>query len=185
MVQRVQDFCKTNIIVGQFGVEVITVTEPKMVVKHRLTKLPNPYLGRVKKVTTYNNVMLGCEFKAIVESRAKMTSEPTEAYDVEASRFGDWVDSKHKFCRSKGNGRDYLQIIFRRNTTPKPIWYVDDRVATEREVFDIKEYLYDTKPSHNKQHEYGVVEGNEVDVRCPKLQSIVHIKHGEKILVLK
>lgn len=186
MVQRIQEFCIANIVVGKCGVEVKTITSPKMVVKHRVTKMPNPYLGRVTKVTIYNNVMMGVEFKPIVESRAKMSgATPITEYEVEGNKCGPWVDEKNKFCRSKGEGRNYLQFIFRRNTHPKPKWFVDGREATDREVFEISEYLSTSKSSHNKQHAYGVIEGYEVEMRTPMVESVAYIKWGDKMLVLK
>ena len=188
MEKKVLDFCQKSLIRGHFGFVVVLGTTPAMNKKDRLTKQPNPYLGRVEKRTTYSNVLLGSDYSTIVESRARMTADNPKdvgAYDAEKSRFGAWIDpEKGKFLRQK-NGQTYLQFLYRRNTTNKPIWFIDGREATQQEIADIKRFLTASNPTCKKQIEFGVDADNVVHVRCPKLESVRLISWGEHKLVLK
>lgn len=161
---------------GQFGASVVLSTEPTM------NKRGNPYLGRVRKVTYYNDVMIGCEYANVVTNRAERSSGVTEKYDPQASKCGAWIDDNYKYCRQKPNTKQcYFQFIFRLNTNPKPIWFVDNRIATSEEIEVIKSFLSGGNKSYNKQHDYGIIDGEEVDIRCPKVENVMEIRFSENV----
>jgi hypothetical protein len=68
---------------GASWVSVITRTIPKMVVKHRETREPNPYLDKVFHVCTRHG-MIGADYQNVVRNRREKENHPeAQAFEAE------------------------------------------------------------------------------------------------------
>lgn len=130
-----------------FGYRVVTLTEPAMNKGGCNGVAPNTMLGRVHKLTTYYNMLLGNNYQNTVNSRR--ISEGKEAnFVAQAQRGTHWFDAFFNES-DKELGKYYLKMGYRRSGSKSSFVYlVDGRVATEEEVATIEYYLQ--KKSDNK-----------------------------------
>ena len=166
---------RSNIGRNQFGVTITTKTEPKM------NKTNNPYFGRVEKVKTSHNVALGRDYAAKV-------NKDLEAHGLEPN-----------FKAQKASGRSplgtdllfevkdtdpnicYIRVMYNKNSKSTEEFYLDNRLATPEEVASIKEFLPKSS-APKKQMACGLAEEDCERIVCYKLDSIVEIKQGAKVL---
>ena len=160
---------------GVFGVQVVTFTEPRM------RKTNNQYIGRVRKVANYTHIALGTDYKRTIESRMEKLGIEGE-YNVEKAkgmhRYNDF------FMQSdKDENQFYLNIIFDRSEGShcEKYYMVDGRLATKEEEVEIKSFEYEHKEC-GKQNDAGLSGREEVKIIRPKLQNVIKITLGVRVI---
>lgn len=156
---------------GTFGMVFETSTEPKM------RKTNNPFYGRVRKVSRVVNSALGYDYETYVNARLERADLPSE-FKASPLPWGEWVEGYEGIVISH-KGKTYLRMTILPNTTAKPTYMVDGRVATDEELAVIKTFLQEPSYS-NKQAACGLVEQSaQVSVRAYAVENIISIKQGE------
>ena len=106
---------------GASFVSIVTETEPKMNVKSRLTKEPNPYIGRVKRVAVRGG-MIGADYSNAVQNRRVAEDHPGamdgQEFRAEAlwNGKGEHVNGSKCLARHKGTGALYLVFYPRQDS---------------------------------------------------------------------
>ena len=158
---------------GIFGVEIVTETEPAM------RKTNNPFVNRVKKVTTYTNAILGVDYQNVVNNRLERNGHEAN-YQSEAPK-----GKKHYnafFYVSSDGETYYLKIGMYKNTTAKSTYIIDGHEATKDEIEALKPFLQTHTASVTKQAEAGLDEANQYKIVAPKAQNVVSVKLGDKVV---
>lgn len=160
---------------GVFGVQVVTFTEPRM------RKTNNQYIGRVRKVANYTHIALGTDYKRTIENRMEKLGIEGE-YNVEKAkgmhRYNDF------FMQSdKDENQFYLNIIFDRSEGShcERYYMVDGRLATKEEEAEIESFEYEHKEC-GKQNDAGLSGREEVKIIRPKLQNVIKITLGARVI---
>lgn len=106
---------------GASFVSVETITEPKMLKKHRETGVGNPYLGRVKHYAVRLG-MIGAYYENAVQNQRVREEHPAAmagvAFRAEAlwNGAGEHVDGSACLARHRATGKLYLVLYPRQNT---------------------------------------------------------------------
>ena len=170
-IQSVADFCAV-INKGTFGVQILSVTEPKM------NKKGNPFFGRVKKATYLSNVALGYNYENVVNNRLeKQGLEPTfKSVAPKGTRFiSDFMLEK-----ISDPSVTYLRTTMQGSTTEKHSYYLDGVEVTDPNLL-AELMVWITLPTKSaKQSEHGLDE-NQVVVRNFTTSNIVCLKQGSKV----
>ena len=170
------------IVGGQMGVILKTETEPTWAsVRASL----NPYLNRVKKLTTYSNVGFGCQYGNVVKSHAEKCGVDTKANPfVVSERKGmhpKYEGNPRIFVGNSNPEQHYLVVVFRGNETKKTEWLLDGKLVTDQDVIaDIKAHIRQSKPSA-KQLAYGISNEEIVNTISVKFENVVLLKQGDKV----
>ena len=137
----------TNAKKATFGYRVVTITEPSMNKGGRNGVAPNPLLGRVQKLTTYYNLLLGASYENRVNALRELEGKEAN-FVAQAQRGTHYFDAFFNES-DKELGVYYLKMGYRRSGSKSSYTYlVDGRVATHEEVATIEYYLQ--KKSENK-----------------------------------
>lgn len=160
---------------GVFGVQVLLFTEPKM------KKTDNPYFGRVRKIANYKHIALGTDYKRTIESRL-------EGLGIEGGYNADKANGMHRyndfFLQSdKDENQFYLNIISDRSEGShcEKYYMVDGRRATDEETIEIDKLCYKSS-NCKKQNEAGLLGKDEVKIIRPKLQNVIKITLGDRVI---
>jgi hypothetical protein len=148
------ELCRNSSNAG-IKVRVRLEGEPKMLKTSRVTKLPNPYEGKVTKVTTLFGV-IGADYGEYVNTKLKAAGEPAD-FKPGARPWGEAIDPpliRHK-------GVLYMQIIVEDASTK---YYLEGEPVHRDEI---GVFLPKEKPS-------GGGPGG-VDVRTPKIRDVRHV----------
>lgn len=154
---------------GQFGVTLVTATEPTM------RKTANPFIGRVVKLTTTENAHIGVSYESKVNNRLPEGAEP---YQV-SKASGQTYCNEFLNVSDKNPNQFYLRVGYTHASKAVSEFYVDGRPATADEVQQIKSFCPAPKPCQ-KQINAGVTE--EVTWRTIKVENVVEIRQGENLL---
>lgn len=169
-----------NVKKATFGIEVQTLTEVRM------NKTNNPYLGRVTKITTYRNAMLGVDYANAVNNQLeRVVGEGVEKYDVQKA-FGMHRYDDFFMQSDKDENQFYLSIIEYNGTTKvESIVLLDGKPCTSEERESIR--MFEVKKSTNikKQLDAGLSEEQQRRINRPKVQNVVYIKQGAKVIFHK
>jgi hypothetical protein len=149
--------------------ELVVAIEPEMVKKHRETKEPNPFLGRVKKQSVVAGIIGGWNYaQAVQNQRVREASDEAIALQqveqfVSAPRA--WGKRLENTALVEHKGQYYLELNVKE--AKQSIYMVDDRIATAEELAALKNYL-------PKQYEEGARQEVEAPVilRDYKLASV-------------
>lgn len=157
-----------------FGVQIITETEPSM------RKTNNPFVGRVTKVTTYNNAMLGIDYQNAVNNRLERKGLAND-YQSEAPKGKKRYNAF--FYQSLANEDIfYLKIGIYKNTTCHSILFLDGQPAKPEEIEAIKPFIQSKSSNVQKQQDAGLNENEQYRIVAPKAQNVLQIKLGERIV---
>lgn len=125
---------------------VVTVTDVKMLKKHRDTKMPCPY-GDITKRTVMN-VMFGTDYENGVNNRReKEGSERT--FEAEPHRWADRIEGKPAVCMNKANDQSYANL---RVLSVTSVEYLHDGVFVDEADLDLDGY----GPKKSKSNRQGV-----------------------------
>lgn len=148
-------------------ISLLTVTEPTMVKKHRETKVPNPYLGKVVKFSQYS-FHLNADYKKKVEKNIQKETGIETNYSVKENYF-DHIDiCKSIVVNKKNPNKKYIAGIV--NSVSSKYFLIDDNgkyQPIKKEL--IKPYL-PVKPKQEFKPEF----------RTISLENIVRIKRKDK-----
>lgn len=158
---------------GVFGVEIVTETEPAM------RKTNNPFVGRVKKVTTYSNAILGVDYQNCVNNRLERNGSEAN-YVSEAPKGKKWYNSF--FYVSLDGQTFYLKIGMYKNTTTKSAYYIDGNEATTEQVEQLKPFLQSKSHSVMKQADAGLNEEEQYRIVAPKADNVISVKLGNRTI---
>jgi hypothetical protein len=162
----------TSSVIGTICAQTI----PQMVKKHRGTKLPNPFIGRVSKQTILNGIIGNFDFESVVTRQRTREADPTETvteYESSPRSWGNHVPGTGLVVN--GDVR-YLRICKPRVIHNQLI--VDGRPATEEEAKHIKEYLPISKPVERHETEAEIV------YRDFKFESLIELRcNGEQYTI--
>jgi hypothetical protein len=153
-------------------VKVTTRTNPKMLVKHREDKTPNPWPNGLRRLTE-QTVVLGASYaKSVNAQRA------SEGLEEDFVAKGLWVSKQYPegagerdtpfTVRHKGTGKRYFSVQLKDGTTSST-WVTPSGEPVDYEL--VKPYMSESKPSPGRQ-------GTETQVvwRTIDLDSIVHVE---------
>lgn len=159
---------------GTFGVEIVTETEPAM------RKTNNPFVNRVKKITTYTNAILGVDYQNCVNNRL-------ERNGYEANYIADAPKGKKHynafFYQSLADeGTFYLKIGMYKNTTAKSRYVIDGHNATANELETLKTFLQTKPTTCQKQADAGLDTSEQYSIVTPKASNVLSVKLGERII---
>ena len=157
-----------------FGVTIKTNTEPKM------RKTNNPYFGRVRKISTYTNAILGVEYQNAVNNRLERGG--MEANYVAEAPKGKKQYNAFFYQSLKDESVFYLKIGMYKNTEVKSVYEVDGRAATNEEVAEIKTFLQTSDGNVKKQQDAGLENEEQYRIVAPKFENVVSITLGEKVI---
>lgn len=159
---------------GTFGIEIVTETEPTM------RKTNNPFLGRVKKITTYTNAILGVDYQNCVNNRL-------ERNGCEANYIADAPKGKKHynafFYQSlTDEGTFYLKIGMYKNTKTASRFVIDGHDATSEEVALLQTFIPAKNTTCQKQADAGLDTSEQYSIVTPKANNVLSVKLGERII---
>ena len=164
--KTIKDFV-SNINKGTFGIQMVSVTEPKM------NKRNNPYYGRVQKVTYMLNVMLGYNYENVVNNQLAREGKVTNfVADTPSGR--EWDMFPFILKSTSNNEQMYLRTTMGKATRVKSIYIIDGKIANDDDVVAIQSFM----PKSNGNTNQGT--DVEIIVKDFKLQNIIFLKQGEK-----
>lgn len=173
-VSTVAEFCDKS-PKGTFGIIVQTRTVPSM------RKTGNLFEGRVTKVTTYTNPVLGVSYENCVKSRLNKAGLSPEFTSSPLSGT-HWISS-YMLESDKHPEVQYLRLTkCGTMTTVTSTYYVDGREATPEEVAIIKTFE-DSHHGSAKQESAGLKPEEQVWVVNPKVDNILSLQQGDLLYV--
>ena len=123
-------------------VSILMETAVDMVKKHRVTKLPNPFLGTVKR--SHRNGLLNVDYKAAVERKVKEVTGLTIDYQPGETWYVNFTNEQGKalpLCHHKADtGRMYVQFYPHKYIGQTSYW-LNGVQLTPAQVTEMKEYL--------------------------------------------
>ena len=157
---------------GQFGVQLVTITDEHRLQKRALAALINRK-AEVKKVTEVNNALFGWDYERVVKTRVAREGGNPDDFQTQAPTGKHWVTNLYGIVLAKDAEPDicYLRSYQSKATNYRNCYLVDGKLATPQEESAIRQCLRDPTPSH-KQHEAGIEEENEVMPRDYTLSNI-------------
>ena len=162
----IKDFVN-NINKGTFGIQMVSVTEPKM------NKRNNPYYGRVQKITYMLNVMLGYNYENVVNNQLAREGKVAN-FVADAPKGREWDMFPYILKSTSDSEQMYLRTTMGKVTKVKSIYIIDGKIASDNEVIAIKSFM----PKSNGNTNQGT--DVEIVVRDFKLENIVLLKQGNK-----
>lgn len=172
----------SSLLLSQKGatlVSIMTATEPKMNLKHRETKVANPFLGKRVRRTAIRHGMLGAAYENAVNNRREREGHP-EAGEFKAESLwngaGEHVEGSKTLVRHKGTGKLYLVFYpHREGSVMQDAWTVD---GAEVSVEALAPYLPPVSGSKRQETETPVL------WRTIGLENLVHMQmNGETYMV--
>ena len=160
---------------------VVAITDPDMYKKSQVDNTPNPFIGRVKKVTI-TPMQFNYSYENAVNNR--LDREGCEAdFKAEPLSWGAWVKGlENKVIEHKD--MLYLRTYCVRNARPRTFYIIDGHLASTEEYKEFSQFF---KPSSTsaKQSEAGLEEEKQVKPRNYKYSSLVAVtlNHTRIILV--
>lgn len=170
----IESFCN-NLTRNTFGICVVANTEPKM------RKTNNPFLGRVRKVSTYTNVALGRDYQAAVNSRLEQSGEKADFVAAPPRGMHHYGQGGYLLQSDSDENKFYLRLTMNRNTKIVSRYVVDGREATEAEVEAIKSFLPSVAPS-GKQAASGLTDEDQVRLVSVNIDNIEEVRQGNRVL---
>lgn len=113
---------------------VTTVTDVKMLKKHRDTKEPCPY-GEITKRTTMS-VMFGTDYSNGVDNRRVKEGGKAD-FEVAPHQWADKVDGKPAICQNKAGDQSYANL---RVLSVQSVEYLQDGVTVDVTDLDLDGY---------------------------------------------
>lgn len=170
-----------HVVVGSFGVNVETMTEPKMNKGGRCGVEPNPFYGRVKKHTIYSNTAIGCDYENCCNNAANRKEDGSGTMETEKPKGRTKVD-RFMSVSDKDSNQFYLDIPLRPNGQTKitSTFLVDGKPATDKQMAVIKQYLPKEYESQ-KQTAIGLHGAEQVQYRAVKVENVISIAQGAKV----
>lgn len=161
-----------NVISGTFGVSMLSITEPRM------RKTNNPYFGRVRKASLLTNVALGYNYENNVKIRLerKGLDENAKAFTSEKPKGKSWERPNWILFADADPNKKYLRCTMRPTTKAVVRYIVDGKIATDKQVEEIKEFLYAS--TSKKQEAHGLEEEEQVIVRDYLFDNIMYLAQG-------
>lgn len=147
----------------------------------------NPFWGRVEVEKVYNGFVLGTDYSNSLANTAKrMGNEDAEVklkenWHVPTFLFGEWFSTDKKtetkvYLKLQHNEK---QVACKTTTT----YYVDNRLATDEEVEEIKMWLKKKcETQSSTQTEMGIDREHEQHFLLPQLETITDIIQGERVI---
>ena len=148
----------------------IASTEPSMVKKDRETKVPNPYLGRVRKFSKVVATAGDFDFESAVDRQRLRENPDADKYTVGQRAWGSHVADSGLV---EHNGKYYMRVLHPKSES---MYIVDNRPATDAEVAEIKRYLPVMKPSERHGTDKPII------YRDYSLDNILEIRIGGEVL---
>ena len=157
---------------------VITATIPNM------RKTNNPYIGRVKKMTSYVAVALATSYENGIHT-AQEKSGVTADFKAENKSYMHYIND-FVLALNSDESKLYLKMQWSQKmlsngvTKIESYYIVDGRLATEAEVKEIKSFIPDKKPSQ-KQLDNGVKLEEIRYYTTTSLDNVLAIKQGSAV----
>ena len=148
----------------------IASTEPSMVKKDRGTKVPNPFLGRVRKFSKVVATAGDFDFENAVTRQRLRENPEAEKYTVGQRTWGSHVEGSGLV---EHNGKFYMRVLHPKSES---MYIVDGRPATNAEVAEIKRYLPVVKRSERHCTDKDII------YRDYSLDNILEIRIGGEVL---
>lgn len=157
-----------NVVIGQFGfihmVTPVTSFNKTMGTREYPDKTPNPYWGRITKITK-GRVLLGNTYGLLVQNK---TDNPD--FKPEKNRVGDHIGKV--VTHNEKTKNTHLQYVWYKEKTPKSEYTIDGGNPIEKELF--RSFMTTYTP-------------NKYGVNCQSvcLQNIREIRINRVIYVVK
>lgn len=160
-----------------FGLTIKTATEPAM------RKTNNPFIGRVKKYTTYTDAVLGVDYGNAVNNRIERNGG--ERNFVPAAPNGKkWYNTF--FYQSLSNESVfYLKIGIYKNTIIESQYYIDGQLATNEQLAELEPFLIKSTHFSPKQSTFGLDGKNQYPIVSPNADNVLSIYNGKKPIFIK
>lgn len=142
-----------------------TVTTPKFLKKSRTTGMPLPNASDIRKVSEFG-CGLGYDYVKSIENRLVKEGKDISAYEAGETWHQAFNGSK-VIREHKKTGEKYFYVSLNTNNSPS-VKFVN--VVTGEEID--KASLVDFLPTESAPTNQGLSEGNEVQVRTLKLESL-------------
>jgi len=187
----IEEFAQT-IKRGTFGLYVATITDLDMRVYPIGSKdrnMRNPYLGRVKTISVYQNAATGVNYYTIVKNECKREgiAFTNDEFSARFPKEKTYAESQSGFegiiYVNEKSGQKYLRLYKGRKPTKVVYITLCDGEVVERGSAlynDIMRYVA-PKSESKKQVELGIA--NVVDVRQPKLENVAYMMQGSKVYI--
>lgn len=141
----------------------------------------NPYIGRVRKLSIAQ-YKFNADYERGCQNRQKrMGLEPS--FKAEAMKGKVWL-VPNKVEQSVDGLTNYMRLYVTPNCKVKVRYMVDNREATAEEIAEIKSWT-PKKSYSKKQFEAGIPEDEQLEVRSPKIESIVYVTMGHTRYILE
>jgi len=137
-----------------------TETIPDMVKKNRVTKEPNPWIGRVKKQSRVNGIVGAWNYSNAVNNQRVRESDAETVAEVEAipeftAEPRSWGERLPNTGLVKHGENYYVEIKVQRAI--ETTYMVDGQPATSEELSDIKQYLPQKKEGTRQNVENPII----------------------------
>ena len=160
-----------------FGLTIKTATEPAM------RKTNNPFVGRVKKHTTYTDAVLGVDYQNAVNNRLARKGYEKD-YQSEAPK-GKKHYNAFFYQSLSDDSVFYLKIGLYSNTIIESQYYIDGQLATNEQLAELKTFLQSKTHFCQKQADYGLNEQEQYSIVAPKASNVISIYQGNKPIYIQ
>lgn len=178
---------------GTFGLYAITMTQPKMnkypngtLPSERKNATKNPYEGRVKTISYFQNLAVGINYYSVVKSECEREgihfsdSEFSLAFPKEETYCDS--DDKKIFTNEK-SGQKYLRYYKNRKPTNTKYLTILDNEILEKGDARLDDILRYVAPKSTSKKQAGIGLTNIIDCRNVYLKNIVFLRQGEKAYI--
>lgn len=118
---------------GAAFVRIVTATEPKMLVKHRETRVPNPFTGKTVLRIADRHGMIGASYQNAVNNRREAEGhEAAGEFRAESlwNGAGEHVEGCKTLVRHRTSGKVYMVFYpHRQDSVLGDVWTVDGEVV--------------------------------------------------------
>ena len=148
-----------------------TMTDPPFLKKGRASGIPfaakfNTAAENVKKFSSFTAGIGAYNYLRMIENRLKKEGKTLAEYEAGTSWHCAWGTSK-TIRQHRDTGELYFYVYLIANNTPS-VEYIDISTGKQIDVEELKEYL----PVPSAPKNQGLEEGNEIQVRTLKLESL-------------
>ena len=163
----------SNVNVGGQFVNIVMNTEPEM--NKGRAENRNPFLGRVRKISVAN-YRFNADYERICRAKqVRNGEEPT--FKAEPISGRHWL-VRNKVEQSNKDNTLYMRLYTTPNDGYRCIYLLDGKIATPKEVEQIKEW-FPKKSYSKKQLDAGIPIEEQLEVRSPKFSSLYRVKMGK------
>lgn len=159
---------------GQFGIVMVSCTEPKM------NKRGNEYYGRVKKLTYTSNVAMGYDYAGYLFGKAKKQGVEKSLAEFQAEvskpKGKTWLNHPFVLQSDKDETQKYIRCYYNANSKSKSVFLLDGKFVHDERLIEAIKAKITTSSGHSEKFDL-----DDINLRDFKFENVLLLKQGDKV----